>query len=83
MLTSSILAALALSTAANAAVVPRNNDNSKTTYYSGRGSDPDFTISPIQLNSVLSCVGGLENVQKPFLLVPGSEYIVRATCRRS
>jgi len=80
MLTSSIIAALALTTAANAMVLPRAvNDTSasnltETTYYSGRGSDPDFTISPIQLESVLSCDGGLENITNPILLVPGSKW---------
>lgn len=73
------LAAIALTSgAASAAVLPRNNGgkpcyNSSVTYYSGRGSDPEFTINPIQLNSVLSCENGLDQVKNPFLLVPGSQ----------
>lgn len=75
---STLLGALALSAVAGASVLPRNNGNGKGNnanaayYYDGRGSDPDFTISPLELNSVLSCVGGVENAKKPFLLVPGS-----------
>lgn len=84
-ITSTLLALVALSSAASASVLPRNNGgNSASTasYYKGRGSDPDFTISPIQLNSVLSCVGGIENAKKPFLLVPGSKLLLaeRARC---
>lgn len=78
MLTSSIITALALTTVANAAVLPRqlnetSSNETEVSYYSGRGSDPDFTISPIQLDSVLSCAGGLQNITNPILLVPGSK----------
>ena len=70
---STFVAALAITSTAAATVLPRNNDGKAAYYYKGRGSDPEFTIPQIELDSVVSCVGGIENAKKPFLLVPGSE----------
>lgn len=73
MMFTSLLAAVTLASGVqSAAVLPRNNG--KGNGNSGRGSDPAFTIPQIQLDSQLSCAVGIENVKKPFLLVPGSEF---------
>lgn len=75
--TFAFLSALSL-TSALGSVLPRNNGGS-----SSYSSDPAFTISTIQLDSVVSCIGGIENAKKPFLLVPGSklsDIAARAEC---
>lgn len=79
---STFVAALAVTSTAAATVLPRNNDGKAAYYYKGRGSDPDFTIPQIELDSVVSCVGGIENAKKPFLLVPGSELAHVPTIRQ-
>merc|ERR1712093_519928 len=66
---STLVAGLAVATAADASVLPRKNSPSKN---HGGQSDPAFTISPIELSSVVYCTGGMENLKKPFLLVPGT-----------
>jgi len=66
---STLVAGLAVAAAADASVLPRKNSPSKN---HGGQSDPAFTISPIELSSVVNCTGGMENLKKPFLLVPGT-----------
>ena len=78
MIATSLLATLALAAGVqSAAVQPRNNG--KGNGNKGRGSDPAFTIPQIQLDSQWSCAAGIENVKKPFLLVPGSTSLAVLT----
>lgn len=37
-------------------------------------ADAPYTIDQQNLTAGLTCIGGIENVKSPFLLVPGSEW---------
>jgi hypothetical protein len=37
-------------------------------------ADAPYTIDQQNLTAQLTCIGGIENVKSPFLLVPGSEW---------
>lgn len=39
-------------------------------------ADAPYTIPQQNLTAQLTCIGGIENVKSPFLLVPGSEWRV-------